>query len=154
MQGPPSVEYPVARSRAAAWLLWTLCISWLFAQLAWAWHLAPAPPLGAWWLGLLAGMVWCGYNVWLYRQPLEGHLVWERDNRPHAVSVGRWVWYSRSYKQGTLVASPQTLLDFQHTVLVKLANAEGLVWWLWLERRRQPADWDDLRRALGYSRRR
>lgn len=154
MQGPPSVAYPVARSRAVGWLLLTMVGAWLTVQSVWAWSLWPAQPSGAWWVGMVAGLLGAAYNGWLYRQPLEGHLAWERDNRPKAIAAGRWAWYSQAYKQGTAVAHLEPVLDLQHTLLLRLTNAEGRVWWLWLERWRHPPDWDDLRRALGYSRRR
>jgi len=157
MQGPPSVEYPVARSRTAGWLLSTLFVLWLLAQVAWAWALWPTHPSGAWWLGTVAGLLLAAYGVWAHRQSPAGRLAWERSGAGPAAQDtggGRWVWYSPAYRQGTTVANVETVLDGQHTLLVRMANADGRVWWFWLERWRQPERWDGLRRALGYSRRR
>lgn len=154
MQGPPSVEYPVARSRAAGWLWLVLLLGWLLVQTVWAASSWPSWPGGAWWFAALAGLCWAVYGGWLYRRSPHGRIAWERDNGVKTGLAGRWVWYSQAYRQGTTLAHVEAVLDVQHTLLLRLANAEGRVWWLWLERNQQPADWDDLRRALGYSRRR
>ena len=40
------------------------------------------------------------------------------------------------------------VLDLQGHVLLRLNNAAGLGWWVWLERDSAPADWQALRVAL------
>lgn len=131
MHNAPSVNYPVGRSRFAGALA---AVAWLLGGLALAgWALQAAGPgwrhalgLAAWLAGgLLAGLAW-------WRSP-AGELAWDG---------GQWSWAG-----GAVAAPPRVVLDLQHRLLLQLANAQ----WLWLERDRDPPNWDALRRAV-YSR--
>jgi hypothetical protein len=42
----------------------------------------------------------------------------------------------------------EMVLDLQGRALLRLHNADALARWVWVERARNPALWNDLRRAL------
>jgi hypothetical protein len=146
---PRPVEYPAGVGRlevlpaAAAGLLW------LAVQAAWLEHDRWAPS-GAWWFALCVGLVWVAVLVWRLQYPIQGRLGWLVDD---AGRGGEWRWHSEAYRHGTPVTRIEWALDLQVAVLVRLHNAAGAGWWVWLHRRADPARWDDLRRALLASRR-
>jgi hypothetical protein len=71
-------------------------------------------------------------------RPLRGQIVWD----------GQWHWQSKGYPAGTVLAWPQVVWDGQCLMLVRLCNADGACWMLWLDADTQPQHWLDLRRAL------
>ncbi len=155
MHSAPSVEYPAGRSAFQARLEWLLLLAWLALQLAWWQSLRGAALPGAWWCSGLFGLGLWGVARWRSRQPVAGRLCWEPVLAPvgaHAVSAdgrpGRWIWRSEAYRHGTELASLHWAIDLQGHVLLRLNNAAGLGWWVWLERDSAPADWQALRVAL------
>lgn len=158
MHSAPSVEYPAGRSAFQGRLESLLLLAWLALQLAWWYSLRDAALPGAWWFSGLLGLLLWGGTRWRSRQPVVGRLCWEPAQAPvgaHAAPVpgqpvlpGRWVWRSEAYRHGTELAGLHWALDLQGLVLLRLSNAAGLGWWVWLERDRAPADWQALRVAL------
>ena len=136
------MHYPVGRSR------------WLGAGLALC-ALAGAGALGAWALwgaGTQRSAVVAGAAVWVLCSLCAGQF-WR------AAPVGTLVWsgvaWTLESPQGLALCAPaarvQVALDLQQHLWLCLQPGTGRPLWLWLERRSQPARWDDLRRAV-YSR--
>lgn len=148
MHSAPSVEYPAGRCAFAQRLELALFLAWLLVQGLWAWTLQRWPLPGAWWLACLLGGCLFGWGRWRARHPVVGHLAWVAPEPEAGQSEGRWVWTSTAYRRGTVLASIDWTLDGQRVVLLRLRNAAGLAWWVWLERASAPDGWGDLRRAL------
>lgn len=137
LHNAPAVLYPLGRSRflgvclLAAWLLAAGVTLW--------WWRASAAADGRSLLGcaalLLAG--WVMATGW--RRAPVGQLQWDGQ---------RWRWESEVYRSGTALEPPVVALDAQFSLLLRLNNQAGAVWWLWAERSASPTDWLDLRRAV------
>ena len=134
MHNAPSVSYPVGRPLWAGLLaagLWTagLAVTWLWLRESAApgWRQAGAA------LALAVTGAWC-LHAWL-RSP-RGELHWDGSawTGPHAEGAG----------------CVEVALDLQQVLLVRWLAPES-AHWIWLERRRSPHRWLDLRRAV-YSR--
>ncbi len=137
MHNAPSVSYPVGRSRFAAWLAGFLWLAGLGVLVLWL--LPPAAP--GWRQALAAALVLLSGAVvvrgW-FNMP-QGELSWDGQY---------WAWASEgACRQGTVTVH----LDMQHRLLLRFQGAGGAAQWLWPERKKQSARWDDLRRAV-YSR--
>lgn len=132
----PTVRFRVEPSRKAALLTAAVWATAAVMNLAW-WQLAasgdPGPALGG--LSLLAVSV---LLVVRGRRPVHGQISWD----------GQWRWFSPAYPAGTTLVWPQVVMDMQQLMLVRLCNADGARWTLWLDAAAQPRDWLDLRRAL------
>lgn len=155
MHSAPSVEYPAGRSAFQGRLELLLLLAWLALQLAWWQSLRGAALPGAWWFSCLLGLGFWSVARWRSRQPVAGRLCWEpalAQVGAHAAPAdglpGRWIWRSEAYRHGTELARLHWALDLQGQVLLRLSNAAGLGWWVWLERDSAPADWQALRVAL------
>ncbi len=141
-QHPPAVRFPVARSAGAALAL--AALSAVGALVLAGWSVAGAPasrlPLALAWLlwGLTAV---CAARAW-WRSPV-GSLQWD----------GAQWWFASAQQAQALAAeaAPQAHLDLQRFLLLSLPLHGGRKLWLCLERRRSPAEWTALRRAV-YSR--
>ncbi len=132
----PPVRYPVEPSRKAAALAGWIWAAAAALNLAW-WQLSapgdPGPVLGG--LSLLA----VGLLLWVqHARPVRGEIIWD----------GNWQWCSPAYPAGTALLWPQVVFDGQQLMLVRLRNADGARWLLWLDVDARPQDWWDLRRAL------
>jgi len=136
MHNAPSVTYPVGRSRFAGWLLLTAWTAGVVALTGWTAQVRPsAAPLAlAWSVVLLAGAV--AARAWV--STTAGVLTWEGQT---------WRW---TVGERVLQAHPEVVLDLQRVLLLRLGTPGGAAW-LWLEKRKAPTRWDDLRRAV-YSR--
>ncbi|MEO0002587.1 MAG: hypothetical protein RLZZ22_279 [Pseudomonadota bacterium] len=155
MHSAPSVEYPAGRSTFQDRLERLLPLAWLALQLAWWVSLRGGALPGAWWCSGLFGLGLWGVARWRSRQPVVGRLCWEPAPAPAGAGAlpapgppGRWIWRSQAYRHGTELADLRWALDLQGQVLLRLRNAAGLGWWVWLERDSAPADWQALRVAL------
>ena len=142
---PPSVVYPVERSRTLAMGLATL---WL----------AGGAVLGGWAVlgmgsGAMGGLAACAWMLALagvlrfWRGQPRGAVRWDGQSwafqcTPKGLSPGTSV---------AMAASPDVLLDLQSHLWVKIRFQDGPPAWIWLERKAQPERWMDLRRAV-YSR--
>ncbi len=146
---PRSVEYPAGSGRLEGVPAAIAGALWLSIQVAWLWH-EQWVPSGAWWFSLVVGAVWAVVLVWRLQHPIEGRLGWQADDSGRG---GVWLWHSDAYRRGTPVVRIEWPIDLQGAVLVRLHNAAGLGWWVWMHRRADPARWDDLRRALQAGRR-
>jgi hypothetical protein len=150
MDCAPSVEYPAGRSVFAQIVFGLLASAWLAGQFVWALALPGASWPGAWWFSVVAGLL-CGvWGGWRLRHPVRGRLCWEPavSERKATGKPGDWLWFSVAYRRGTPLERVEWVWDLQGVVLLRLRNAAGLSWWLWLERSSAPDLWDDLRRAL------
>ncbi|WP_395687177.1 hypothetical protein [Caenimonas koreensis] len=136
MHNAPSVTYPVGRSRFSGWLSLLLWLVGLASVLMW-WNTAAAPgwrgfamALAVVVAGICAGVAWWRSAV--------GQLHWDGES---------WQWTQHlATREGTVT----TRLDLQKWMLLQWQAGDASRW-LWLERSREPASWDDLRRAV-YSR--
>ncbi len=150
MRNAPSVTYPVGRcavhGAVLAWLsalgllaLALLKVFWMTASLVWlgiggsVWLLWVALALRTWW-----------------RTP-DGQLQWDaRASDVGTALVGRaggWRWLG-SDVSATDLDRVEWVLDAQTTLLLRVYPRTESARWVWLEARRDPGRWDDLRRAL------
>jgi toxin CptA len=137
MHAAPSVTYPVGRSPFAAWLYALAGLAGLGVAVAWSVQSATF----GWRQGLALGAVFACGSLALasWRRSPTGVLRWD--------GVG-WTW-----EEGPVVGGgrPEIALDLQNRMLLAWQPESGRVRWLWLERARDPAHWEALRRAV-YSR--
>jgi hypothetical protein len=84
-------------------------------------------------LGCLGGL-WMAYR--LEQRPEEGQLDWDGQS---------WVWAARGQRR---LGEVRARLDWQQGLLLEFLAQDGPGAWLWLERRRAPLRWDELRRAV------
>ena len=136
MHNAPSVTYPVGRSLLAGGLggvLWLLgvvvTVQWIRQSPVSGWRLVAAVMVPA--LAALAA----GWNWWIMPR---GTLAWDGQS---------WTWTGAA---GVDVGAVDVCLDLQHFLLLHF-RSHPTSHWLWLERNRSAARWDDLRRAV-YSR--
>lgn len=146
----PSVEYPAGRSVFAQGVFLLLVLAWSCSQAFWLFSLGKGAWPGAWWFSTLLGLLCASWGLWRLRNPLYGTLQWEAApaQREPDEPGGKWLWFSSAYRQGTPLERVEWVWDLQHVVLLRLHNAAGLTWWVWLERTGDPTHWDDIRRAL------
>ena len=150
MHCAPSVEYPAGRSAFAQLGFLMLVMAWLFGQGFWLFSLAEGRWPGAWWFSTVLGLLGLAWGFWRLRRPLSGSLLWEASSAERGTGEmpGAWLWFSPAYRRGTPLDRVEWIWDLQGVVLLRLRNAAGLSWWVWLERSSAPDLWDDLRRAL------
>ena len=135
MHNAPAVTYPVGRSHFQGWLIGVLALIGCAAGLLWS-----SQPGALNWrhyvFALSSLLTSLGAGVRWLRSP-AGRLRWDGQS---------WCWSetpSGSDKMGLLAVQ----LDLQGLLLVRFQPEIGSPFWLWLERRTQPARWQDLRRA-------
>jgi hypothetical protein len=137
MHNAPAVSYPAGRSSLAgavtlaAWLAGAAGVAVWVAQVRAAPGIVFAACAATAVLGALA---WRGW--WL--SPV-GTLAWDGES---------WTW---STGRETQAGQPEVALDAQRILLLRWRGPARRATWLWLDRARLPARWDDLRRAV-YSR--
>lgn len=147
MRNAPSVSYPVGRSAFQAGVLVVLgLLGALALLLPLLWF--PAVPGWVWVAGALLWLFWSGW-AWLnWSRAPRGRLQWDARALPATgTRAGVWRWLA----EGAPAVELQTLewvWDAQHVVLLRPRGTGRRLPWLWLEGRREPARWDDLRRAL------
>lgn len=137
MQDAPSVTCPVGRSLFGGALMAAVWAAGVVAALMWS----AQPALASWRLalawsavaiaGVLALRSWLGTSA--------GVLAWDGT---------AWSWSEPA--QPGAPGQLELSLDLQHTILARWHDG-GARRWLWLERRRCPERWNDVRRAV-YSR--
>jgi len=145
---PPTVQFPVRRSRALAWLLALFLVGAAAGVVGWLLQAGgrQAPALH----GLAAAGCWLlaaasAVHYW-WRQP-AALLRWDGQFWVLETASGT----PRAAGPPATVGAPVVLLDFQTHLWVHV-QAEGRArTWLWLERSACPERWLDLRRAV-YSR--
>lgn len=133
MHDAPAVTYPVGRSSFQGLLILSI---WLLGAMAVAAWLYTAPSAGravlAMGLSLATG---CLALVAWWDTP-QGALQWQS---------GEWLLDRGGHAR---VGQPDVVMDLQGQLLLIWQPDQGTPAWLWLERGRQPAQWDDLRRAV------
>ena len=134
MHNAPSVSYPVGRPRFAGLVAAGLWLVGAAVAALWA-READAPG----WRLALAGGALVGAGLWSL-------LSWIRSPR------GQLQWDGTAWMDpsGSGAAALDVALDLQHVMLVRWREPRP-PHWLWLERRRCPHAWLELRRAV-YSR--
>ncbi len=142
MHSAPSVSYPVGRSRV--WGL-TLALVWLAgALLTLAWWTQVDRPGWRQWLALTCVLVGGAVATTRWRASPTGVLHWDGAG---------WQWRGPGSCATLATGLLAVHLDLQRCLLVHLRcdGGERRSRWLWLEQRRVPGHWGDLRRAV-YSR--
>lgn len=148
MRNAPSVSYPVGRCAFHGWLLVLISGLALLALLLlrWLWSGHNDLVIGS---GFALWMLWTAAAAWLWWRTPVGHLRW--DARATGLVVlapaGGWFWQGDGQPPQSLTGV-ECLLDVQRFVLLRLRPVEQRSRWIWLEARRDPWRWDDLRRAL------
>ena len=139
----PPVSYPVGRCFWEGGVLLGLCLLLLGTLLTAATvgadpreHPAAARFLV---LGLLG---WClaaalAFRHW--RRSPQGQLRWAR---------GQWTWSADGANDAHLLSAIELAWDGQTLLLLRLHAPSAVPRWVWLERQRDVARWDDLRRAV------
>jgi hypothetical protein len=151
MRSAPSVMYPVGRCAFHARLL--LCLAVLGGL-----GVTPGPVTTtdsasrtqAVLVGVGLWLLWLGFAVWSWRRTPVGRLHWDAlagATDPERKS-GAWRWHSDAYQDGALMQRVEPMLDLQTRMLLRLRNPDAATSWIWVEQDRDPARWDDLRRAL------
>lgn len=154
MRNAPSVLYPVGRCVFYARLLGLIGVLGMAVLVLAGWS-ARGPEGGAVstataWVGGGLWLLWLGFAGWSWRRAPVGQLQWDAlapGTRPDA-RPGAWRWRSEAYQDGAVLRRVELMLDLQNRVLLRLHNPDAATSWVWLERSRDPARWDDLRRAL------
>lgn len=131
MDSAPAVTYPVGRSVFHAGLLG---LTGLIGALAGAsWWRQTATPSWRHWLFMASWSLtgWIALAVW--RRTPSGNLHWD----------------GHEWSLNQVLRGPVTVhLDLQSCLLACMQAGNGGRYWLWLERRRDVANWHALRRAL------
>lgn len=147
MHNAPSVSYPVGRCAFHAGLLLLLSALGFSAGLLW-WIQSAAPSL---WLAAMGGVVWLMWSVQAlrgWRSSVSGQLIWDaRAQAPESSERGCWSWRRGDGSTHALDAV-EWALDARSTVLLRLHGSGVSGRWVWLEARRDPAGWGNVRRAL------
>ena len=132
MQHAPSVTYPVGRARLPALLLAGLWLLGAAVLLLWSAQVDAV----SWRQGLCAIVLAAAGAVAVldWRTSPAGALVWDGE-----------IWSCTGVAAELQVVTAS--VDLQRCLLLCLQTPQGRRW-LWLERRRCPRLWDDLRRAV------
>ncbi len=150
MHNAPSVTYPVGRCAVHGKVLVLLGALGLLALalLAVVWVSASA----AWLLGGgLAWLCWSALALRTWWRSPSGSLQWDaRAASARAFPgerVGGWRWHGAGLPASDL-ERVEWVVDAQTVLLLRLHPLAAPARWVWLEVRRDPTRWDDLRRAL------
>lgn len=149
MHNAPSVMFPVGRCGLYGVLLALLGL--LCAAALGLWCVLDAAPRAPW-LGVAGGALWA---IWVigarraWRRSPVGQLKWSALEKPDLdAPAGVWRWQSDSCPEGMPLQRVEMMMDWQGAVLLRLHFADKPPRWIWAERGRNPALWNDLRRAL------
>lgn len=151
MRNAPSVIYPVGRCAFHAQLLLGLAVlgGLLLGGVAVA-TAASAERSARLGLGLVVWLSWMGFAAWSWRRTPVGRLHWDAlaDAAEPGQPAGAWRWHSEAHQDGAPLRRVEPMLDLQTRMLLCLRNPDGVTRWIWVEQGRDPARWDDLRRAV------
>ena len=147
MRNAPSVSYPVGRSAFQAGVIVVLgLLGALALLLPLRWY--PAVPGWVWVAGALLWLFWSGWAGLNWSRAPRGRLQWDARALPATgTRAGVWRWLPDGAPAVELQAL-DWVWDAQVVVLARPRSPGQRLPWLWLEGRREPARWDDLRRAL------
>lgn len=145
-QTPPSVQYPVGRTRLLGAALLALAAAGWVVLACWAAQGAGAAAGRIMMAGALClACNGCALHFW--RRLPQGMLHWDGQ---------RWCFENRSAGRGAgrgpgaapTEGAPEVLLDLQNHLALRWRSALGRSRWLWLTRASDPPRWADLRRAV------
>ena len=147
MRNAPSVSYPVGRSAFQSGVIVVLgLLGALALLLPLRWY--PAVPGWVWVAGALLWLFWSGWAGLNWSRAPRGRLQWDARALPATgTRAGVWRWLPDGAPAVELQAL-DWVWDAQVVVLARPRSPGQRLPWLWLEGRREPARWDDLRRAL------
>jgi hypothetical protein len=134
MYSAPAVFYPVGRSRFHGWMLGLVSLTGAFAGLLWRLQADTAVWKQVLFLVILFGT--CLTAVWAWRVSPRGSLQWDGQS------------WSLTLPAASLVGVLTVHLDLQWCLLLCLHSENGRRDWLWVERWRDLASWNALRRAV------
>jgi len=149
MHSAPSVRFPVGRCGLYGVLLVLLAV--LGGLVLGLWFVLDGAP-GVSTAGVAGGLLWLTWVCFVWREwrrsPV-GQLRWSASER-HSLgaSPGAWRWHSESCAEGVPLRRVVLAVDWQSVALLRLQPSEAPACWVWVERTRNPALWNDLRRAL------
>ncbi len=151
MRNAPSVIYPVGRCAFYAHLLLCLAVlgglALILGAVATTDSTARTTGFG---VGASLWLLWLGFAVWSWRRTPVGRLHWDAmaDGAAPGRKAGAWRWHSDAGQDGALLQRVEPMLDLQTRMLLRLRNPDAATRWVWVEQNRDPARWDDLRRAV------
>ncbi len=153
MHSAPSVRFPVGRCGLYGALLALLAV--LGAAVLGLWYGQDATPGDAW-LGMAGGAAWAAWVLVAlreWRRSPVGWLSWRAlERRDPDEPAGIWYWHGESLPQAVPLRRVELTMDWQRAVLLRLHFSDAPARWIWADRARQPAAWNDLRRALVWDR--
>lgn len=141
MHNAPAVSYCVGRSRTYGALV--IGVAGLGALTLAAWSLQADVPNSRHLLGWLAWLLSAAWALASWWHAPQGTLRYDQ---------AQWIWTPLGCA-APLAVTVTVQTDLQRELLVRLQTAPSRTLWLWLEQRRAPGRWGDLRRALFASRR-
>jgi hypothetical protein len=150
MRGAPSVIYPVGRCAFHGRLLLALSALGLVTLTGWTGGASG----GYFWESFGAGIgLWAVWSAWVFgawwRTPV-GALHWDSLASTFGESprAGGWHWHTYDEEESVPLESLESVVDCRNYVLLRLKGSDRKATWIWVERHRAPARWDDLRRAM------
>lgn len=149
MRNAPSVSYPVGRCAFHGCLLLLTGLAAAVAGVLW-WLLSWAPPGWLGGLGVGVWAIWAALALRSWRRVPTGCLQWDAHASADTVRTGNgcWRWSGSEGEPVLTLDTVQTVLDAQGVMLLRLTTPAGPCQWVWVDRARDLARWDDLRRAL------
>lgn len=154
MHNAPSVIYPVGRCRFLTAMVSLLALAGLGLWLLWWTTVGPASATH-WWAGVMGAVLWLAWVTWAsvdWWRLRPGRLQW--DAHAAAASLdpadgqGAWRWHEEGAASATRLDQVEIALDLQFLALLRLQGPQARCRWAWVERRRDLARWNDLRRAI------
>ncbi len=151
MRNAPAVMYPVGRCAFYAKVLLGLAgmgglvVAFPLITMVDSTERTPVVLVG---MGLW--LLWSCFAAWSWRRSPTGRLQWDAlaSHADGEGQAGAWRWHSDAYQDGALMQRVEPMLDLQTRMLLRLQNRDAATSWIWVEQDRDPARWDDLRRAL------
>ncbi|MDP3250576.1 MAG: hypothetical protein Q8M77_01555 [Hydrogenophaga sp.] len=154
MHNAPSVIYPVGRCRFLAAFLALLALAGLGMLLLWWTEVGHASFVHGWLAsaGAVLWLVWATWATWNWRRSRRGRLEWDSQAPSESLSQadgeGAWRWRDGASVEATRLDGVALAVDLQILALLRLRCAGCNSRWIWVEQWREPARWNDLRRAL------
>lgn len=149
MRNAPSVRFPVGRCRLYGVLLGFLAA--LSGVVLGLWCLLDGAPGFSWpaVAGTVLWLLWGASAVRAWWRSPVGQLRWSAsERRDPGMPPGIWHWHSAPSPDGEPLQRVERVMDWQGAALLRLHPADAPARWVWVERHRDPAHWNDLRRAL------
>lgn len=149
MHNAPSVKFPVGRCGLYGVLLGALAV--LSGAVLGLWYSFDGAP-GVSWVGVAGGLLWLAwvsFALRAWRRSPVGQLRWSAsERRDPGMPPGTWHWHPNTCPDSVPLDRVELVMDGQAVALLRLQLANASACWVWVERARDPAHWNDLRRAL------